>query len=778
MEIAWENNTFTWIVLAVGILGSLLVARWVARETAAIGSPWNRLLPALRALCFFLLVLMIAEPTLSYRFTDGELSRVAILVDDSQSMGIRDRQESSPRYDLVWNTLQTDAPGGKKIGLLEKLSSYHHVELYSISGVRIWDSLAPRSRESEFSILREEKANGAKSPLGIALREILRQPDVHWDSVVLFSDGESNEGVSPEDVVASSGETVPIWTVGVGSTDEPPDLAITSVEVSSNVRKEDLLRGVLRIKEWLPGGTPYRVQVSHGGKEIWSKTVASEQRGVYELPFEFPVKELIEELELSATGSAERRSFPIDLTCEVKTAHEEITLSNNRIDTSTWGGLRANRVLMLDPLGGWETRYIRNALDRDPSWEVQGVLGPAAFSQPFFPQRPSDLLTFDLVIASVGAAEYLSEEDARRLHDYVVYGGGGIVWIDSTKVSDTFPTKIANLLPVTSRDSKIDEGEVEALVPESAKRESQLLSSLRLTAIAQRQPAFWFDSDLAINQQVWSRLLPPNTLRHLQLKPGAEVLLEGVGPSNTVYPLFIFQRFGQGRVNYLATDETWRWRYGVADLYHQRFWNQIAEWSMRPPFIVRGEQVAIDAGKRLVNVGDEVLVRAQVLNEEGTPSPLASIPVNIFHDGRLLSTISLASVEKSEGFYEGSFTAGAWNGESNENEEGEYTIQFHPSGLPEEAKYIGTSIWLAGERSREMDALRQDKERLQKLASLSGGEYLVLSDAHQLIKKLEGKVKGKLASISIPLWQSPWWFGLVIALLCVEWWVRKRVGLQ
>ena len=41
-------------------------------------------------------------------------------------------------------------------------------------------------------------------------------------------------------------------------------------------------------------------------------------------------------------------------------------------------------------------------------------------------------------------------------------------------------------------------------------------------------------------------------------------------------PGLVFRRFGAGRVLYSAFDESWRWRKGVADMHHQRDWNQVA----------------------------------------------------------------------------------------------------------------------------------------------------------------------------------------------------------
>ena len=63
--------------------------------------------------------------------------------------------------------------------------------------------------------------------------------------------------------------------------------------------------------------------------------------------------------------------------------------------------------------------------------------------------------------------------------------------------------------------------------------------------------------------------------------PGSEVFLsvtinavEKNQSSKNHIPVIAGKLAGAGKCFYMGFDETWRWRYEVADLYHQRFWNQ------------------------------------------------------------------------------------------------------------------------------------------------------------------------------------------------------------
>ena len=43
-------------------------------------------------------------------------------------------------------------------------------------------------------------------------------------------------------------------------------------------------------------------------------------------------------------------------------------------------------------------------------------------------------------------------------------------------------------------------------------------------------------------------------------------------------PLLVTRTFGAGKILFMGTDGAWRWRRGVEDLYHYRFWGQVVRW--------------------------------------------------------------------------------------------------------------------------------------------------------------------------------------------------------
>ena len=62
-------------------------------------------------------------------------------------------------------------------------------------------------------------------------------------------------------------------------------------------------------------------------------------------------------------------------------------------------------------------------------------------------------------------------------------------------------------------------------------------------------------------------------------------------PSNEYgrLPLLVTRTFGAGKVLFMGTDGAWRWRKGVEDKYHYRFWGQVVRWMAYQRNMAKGE---------------------------------------------------------------------------------------------------------------------------------------------------------------------------------------------
>jgi hypothetical protein len=269
------------------------------------------------------------------------------------------------------------------------------------------------------------------------------------------------------------------------------------------------------------------------------------------------------------------------------------------------------------------------------------------------------------------------------------------------------------------------------------------------------------------NVELWKGLPKLRFASSVVPLPGSEVLAT-LDAANESRPFLVTRQYGAGRVLYLSSDETWRWRYNVADLYHQKFWNQMARWVMRIPFAVEGEYVSLDAGDATYELGQSVSIRARLKDSSGLPASSDLVEALLIRDGQTMSTVSLQADEMFPGVYRGTAEGLA---------AGVYQVQLQAAGFQRVALQATTEFAVFAPENPEMQLLACNEPLLQQLADQTGGKYLPESKIGELPELLAPFSQGKIVESDILLWQSYLWFLPIVILLALEWWLRKRAGL-
>jgi hypothetical protein len=120
------------------------------------------------------------------------------------------------------------------------------------------------------------------------------------------------------------------------------------------------------------------------------------------------------------------------------------------------------------------------------------------------------------------------------------------------------------------------------------------------------------------------------------------------------------------------------------------------------------------------------------------------------------------------------------------DEQGEQVFSF----LPKQAGFYRASIVIEELKEEIMFSVLKDNAEfekplvndflLKKIARVSGGQYFVLDGANDLsvLQFDNSEVKIKSHSRSFALWDSWWAYSLVIGLLFIDWWFRRKAGLS
>ena len=216
------------------------------------------------------------------------------------------------------------------------------------------------------------------------------------------------------------------------------------------------------------------------------------------------------------------------------------------------------------------------------------------------------------------------------------------------------------------------------------------------------------------------------------------------------------------------TDETWRWRYEVADLYHVRFWSQVAKWVGEQPYAVQDQYVKLDAGQPTYQPGDKAEIRARLRDKQGRPMLHGEVFAHLDRDGKRIVSIPLST---------GDGRGGVFRGQTPALEPGEYEVSLSASGFSDAELKARATFTVEAPLSLERRAVVMDEDTLVRMAQRTGGRYYREEDANALVDRLKPLSAGKIVEDEIVLWQSWWWFVPIIVLLTVEWILRKRAGL-
>ena len=752
-QIHFEGILSPWFGLLLAICGAIAIWFWYRRETVSLSKPWPIVLPALRSVAVALMLAMLTGPILSRQWLSGSLANIVVLIDESSSMLLEDHNQSMHRSARVADWLEGD---GDRAGWLADQMRGFQVQVvgFGSSDARrtdlrvVWDSAVhPRSEP----IRVELKADGAQSAIGQAL-ETIASGAGSPTAMVLITDGQSNSGVAMSEVADRLRvRQIPVFAVGMGVIDEPNDLALLAVDHPKSMIASDVFQGVATVKQQLPDRTPYQLTIRKDGKILWTERFIADGNSIRTIDYRFEGESLFEGV--SEDGASGNRSIPLDLEFDLEFDGEDAIVSNNRLESSLWGVTQKNRVVIVDRRGRWESRYIKNAFERDSAWLLDAVLGPSEFDARGFPASRDDLIACDLMIATMETASGWSDLQKRWIADHVAESGAGFIWIDSGRESSAGDA-LSDLdwLPVTF----------------DTRNRVSPIRRLELSSTAWGERAFAFEADEQANSKLWASFPAPRVARRVAEKPGAEVFVAGRTESDRSLPMLVASRFGQGKVIYIANDESWRWRYNVADLYHQRFWNQIAQWTMQAPFALENEFASFDVGDRTNEVGGTISVRALLKNADRSPMTGARAYAVIQENGVRIDTIPLSEYPAGSGMYAGVSPPLA---------EGKFTLSLEVPGVPAENTPWHSDVLVRAKANAEFQSLSQNRFALQQLAEKTSGAYVDESEREKLSEILRPRQTGKIEESRWPLWQSYPWFIAVVALLSVEWFLRKRAGL-
>lgn len=656
--------------------------------------------------------------------------------------------------------------------VLAKLRERHDIEVLSLHGesavlrdVSIQESGQDATpKKPDFSNITDFSTGIVSSQSVVAeSNETNDKTQKQQTAIVLIADGQHNSGPSPLQTARVLGHQGQLfYCVSIGATQPATDLAVIGLEHPDLVFRRDRVRGVMIISDSMPVGKPFVVQISYEDEVLWQQQLLTQNVAERRIEFEFTIDELVDRLGAQFASDVVQHVLPMEFAASITPLVEESETANNELPLRMATITQSDKVLIIDGRSRWETRYLRNAFARDEKWQVDTVIAgvgadsaslPRGDQNDQFPTSRDALFEYSMIIFGEVAPELFTEHEYDWLREFVEIRGGGMVFIDGQrgKMRQLTEQSLGSLLPIEWLKETVTSSPAALQLTEKGAR----VSALKLAVDEQQNRRFWTD------------LPAPHTLVAVEALPDAEVLIE-VNVDGKQRPAMVTRQYGAGRVLYLAFDETWRWRYKAADLWHQRIWNQLAKFVMPRPFAVSDEYVSLDTGSVSYEFGDSVDVRIRLLGLDGKPAINETADALVWKNGRVISTIGLNADSHIPGIYRGRTEAML---------EGEYEVSVRASGYSDAALKARSKFVVLPPESGEMTQTSVDENLLRKMATASDGAYLREEELGQLPALLSPLSSGRVMESETLIWQSYWWFAMIILLLSVEWILRKRAGL-
>ena len=626
---------------------------------------------------------------------------------------------------------------------------------------------------------------GAETRLGESLHQLIGQISGRTLSgLVVISDGCHNAGLDPEAAHARAERSgTRLITVGVGSQEPQMNIWVAGMQSPEDVHRGDPFDISVVIQGSGIGKQPVLVRlfqqsVDSDGRDRRQVAEQSAELGGDGLPItvrftqQQPVPgkyEFIAQVEQTVAVPADAL---VEMTQDDNERRREIEVSDRRI-----------RVLLISSGPMRDYQFVRNTVFRHSGIEsdvwlqtvteegAEFVTQEARRTLTRFPATEAALFEYDVIVAFDPDWSRLTQEERGYLNRWVSDHSGGLIVVAGEihtpklaqepdawrEISVLYPVMLNRMLPELQISQRADQPWPVRLTVEGRSAEFLRIADATGNARAELWEQF---------RGVY-RSYPVRSLRD-----GAVALLEYGNPRARTEiwqpPFLASQFYGTGRTVFIGSAETWRLR-EISPQGHQRFWTSLIRevgQGRRTRGTARG-LLLLDRTE--TTPGQAVNIRAQLYNARLQPLQSESTAISILDpDGQPVPLPERLNPDgRGAGLYVGNFRPART---------GTFRISVP---VPESSDVLQATVEVVRPNLESRNASR-NSQLLTALSDNTGGRYLALADLpDQLPNLLPDRSEPVVVDEQLKtLWDRGWLLYLLVALLGLEWAMRRFVRLS
>ncbi len=768
LDATW--NWAPWLTLLFALLLIAVVIYVYARETSEASRRVKACLIALRLGALAILLLMIAELIIALERTG--LPTVAVILDRSGSMGVGDQYDQPRRQQMLEQLKQLELDEPLRINLAKLLlarddgeflrSLQRHYRLVVYEGATAAQRL-PGGVSQIVEQLKDVQVEGEGTDatrLGAIVRQVLADlQGTPPAALILITDGITTDGETLSDAsLYARRKGVPLLTVGLGDEHPVQDIELADLYVDDVVFAGDMVTFDVSLAASGFEGETVNVQLKN---KATGETLAQEQVTLAGEGVPQPVR-----LMHRPSGVGD-----VEFVVAVEPVADELRTDNNELSRIVSIREEKVRVLLAQSAPSYEFRFLKHLLQRDESIDLNVYLQEAdqRYAQQdeaairVFPVRRDDLFDYDVLILGDVDPARLTRSVLRNIQAFVTEKGGGLMFVAGPRY---LPWRFRDSPEITSL-LPVDLATVE--IPDPTQIHTEGFTMLP-TQLGMGSPPLQLGDSRRETELIWRRLPPLYWLLEVaDVKPAARVLAEHPtrsGRSGRKLPLIVLQYVGAGKVLFHATDETWRWRYRVGDVFFARYWIQTIRYLARAKLLGGEGRVELSVQRREFQRWEPVRIRARFLDERRAPAADDGVTIVVQRPGATRRRVTLRRQATARGVFEAALT---------DLGEGAYHAVLVRPTTQGRAPAVDFQVLAP---PGEFERLERDTAALSQAAQATRGKLYEFEDAHRILDDLP---KGRDVPIEqlppYPLWNR--WGMLVafLALVITEWALRKRKGM-
>lgn len=740
------------------------------------------LLVCLRTAVIVLALFLALDPVVVAQHVKPSEQFVALLFDDSLSMRIGGQEGRSRGTRLL------EAYAAAKDAFEGRLKRRHQVVRY-----RVGETAEPLQDVADLNFSQRQ------SDLTGAIQQVLIDLEgTAVSGVVLFSDGvqlSDTETVLLQDLPKET----PVFTVGVDEASLWRDIELTGLSLKRTDFDKSPVMLTVSVHSTGLAGRQAVVEAAIGSRIVKSHLIdITDDVEDHEVRLEF-VPDRKNWIEYEA------RVRLVEATADTgEPAIEDRIIENNTRRFVVDNRKKQYRILYVSGRPNWQNKFLRMALEKDkeqlkltsllaisnaePKFVFRGK--KSSISNPLFegfdedqdrprydeavflrlgaaedelvsgyPIDPKELFRYDLVLFGDVEREFFNTEQLEVTRDFVDKRGGTLLLLggpNSFTEGRYAGTLIEQMLPVLLYQDLDDGGRIRLEQPLQVE-----------PTIEGRLAGSWvFDADEDEDARLWSDLPPLYGLNRFPLvRAGATVLgvVGGQDESIKGEPIFVVQRYGEGKCAILASGDTWQWQMRLEDDRHERFWRQLLRNLLNDT-----PQSTVLRAKRDVYTQEaeatfEFVIRDDVFDRrEGLQCAVSVTRPN----GEVVS-LSVEESIREVGLYTCDYTP---------VEAGLHEISL--VALDENAEPVAEldETFLVESDHREFQKAQYNGLFLRNLSRVTGGAHFSLDQLEELSEAIPVPLQLNSAEILLHLWHLPGFYIALVLMMITEWYLRRKAG--